>query len=105
VLFFIKVKRRMATQRRFKHVNGRNGKVESICMNCLLAVGIFSSDKELLAGESMHHCNREAREIGLHKFQSEDRPKSILVWTWNKLVAILPRRGETHNYWPESHDE
>ena len=37
----------MSSSSQFKHVNGRNGKVESICMKCLLAVGICCSDEEL----------------------------------------------------------
>ncbi len=47
----------------FKHVNGRNGKVESICMYCLLAAGICRSDEELLTRESMHRCNGRAAEV------------------------------------------
>ncbi len=61
----------------FKHVNGRNGKMESICMNCLLAVGIFVTDKELLSAESMHRCSDKAGEVVLNEFQSADRPKSM----------------------------
>jgi hypothetical protein len=49
----------MSSSSEFKHVSGRNGKVESICMKCLLAVGISSSDEELAMKESQHECKRE----------------------------------------------
>jgi hypothetical protein len=50
----------MSSIHQFKHVNGRDGKVESICMKCLLAVGICSSDEELTARESAHVCDGES---------------------------------------------
>ena len=95
----------MSSSPQFKHVNGRDGKVESICMNCLLAVGICSSDEELATKERAHHCISKAREIGPARFEVADRPQSSLVWTWKKFVAILPRRRPTHHYWTGAHDE
>lgn len=89
----------------FKHVNGRNGKVESICMNCLLAVGICCSDKELEAKEGMHNFSGKAEEVGHGAFEVEQRAKSMMVWTWNQLVDILPRRRPTTAYWPGTHDK
>ena len=59
----------MGSSVQFKHVNGRNGKVESICMYCLLAVGICCSDEELLARESSHPCRRNAEPIASRKLQ------------------------------------
>jgi hypothetical protein len=95
----------MSSSVQFKHVNGRDGKVESICMKCLLAVGICSSDEELATKERQHHCNASAGEMVPSTFEIADRPKSRFVWTWNKLVTILPRRRPTHHYWTGTHDE
>jgi hypothetical protein len=53
----------MTDASQFRHSTGRNGKVESICMNCLLAVGICSSAEELLAKESGHACDCQASKI------------------------------------------
>ncbi len=86
----------MGRNLQFKHVNGRNGKVESICMYCLLAVGICSSDEDLLVQESRHRCNRDAEQITPRKPQIPSRSKLMRVWTWNKFVAILPRRRLPH---------
>jgi hypothetical protein len=52
----------MSSNAQFKHVNGSNGKGESICMQCLLAVGIYSSDEELALQESQHECRGEAEK-------------------------------------------
>jgi len=49
----------MSSSSQFKHVSGRSGKVESICMKCLLAVAISSSDEELAVKESQHECRSE----------------------------------------------
>jgi hypothetical protein len=49
----------MSSSIQFKRVNGRSEKVESICMRCLLAVGISSSDEELAAKERQHECKSE----------------------------------------------
>ena len=38
----------MGTQSQFKHVKGPDGTFESICMNCLLAVGICRSEEALV---------------------------------------------------------
>jgi hypothetical protein len=94
----------MSSSLQFKHVNGRDGKVESICMKCLLAVGICFSDEELATKERQHHCNSKAGETGPSTFEVADKPKSRFVWTWNKLVAILPRLRPTH-HWTGAHDE
>ena len=95
----------MTAASQFKHINGRDGKVESICMNCLLAVGICSSDEELLAKESMHVCDTKASKIGPRKSQRPDRPKSLLAWVWNGLAAVLPLRRQGRYSWPETSDE
>jgi hypothetical protein len=50
----------MSSSSQFKHVTGRSGKVESICMKCLLAIGIYSSDEELAMKESQHECKSES---------------------------------------------
>lgn len=95
----------MSSNSQFKHVNGRSGKVESICMKCLLAIGICSSDEELATKERQHDCNAKAGETVPSTFESADRLKSRFVWTWNKLVAILLRRRPIHHYWTGTHDE
>ena len=95
----------MSSSPQFKRVNGRDGKIESICMECLLAVGISSSEEELAAKERAHHCNSKAGEIVPSEFEVADTPQSKFVWTWNKLVAILPRRRPTHHYWTGAHHE
>ena len=41
---------------RFKHVEGPNGTYESICMTCLLAVGVARSQTKLAAREIEHAC-------------------------------------------------
>ena len=41
----------MSISPQFKHVNGLNGNVESICIQCLLEVEICSSDEELAMKE------------------------------------------------------
>lgn len=46
----------MGAESQFKHVQGPVRTFESICMNCLLAVGICSSEEELTAKESQHSC-------------------------------------------------
>jgi hypothetical protein len=74
-------------------------------MTCLLAVGICSSDEELAAKERQHHCNARTKDTVPSTFQIADRPKSRFVLTWNKLVAILPRRRSTRHYWTGTHDE
>jgi hypothetical protein len=55
----------MLSSPQFKRVNGHNGKVESICMRCLLAIGISSSDEELAAKESQHECKGEDGKLEL----------------------------------------
>jgi hypothetical protein len=55
----------MSSSPQFKHVCGRNGRTETICMKCLLAVGIFSSDEELAAKEREHDCKSEGRKSEL----------------------------------------
>ena len=40
----------------FKHVEGPNGTYESICMTCLLAVGVAHSQTKLAAREIEHDC-------------------------------------------------
>jgi hypothetical protein len=49
----------MSSSLQFKRVVGRTGKTESICMKCLLTVGIFSSDAELAMKEGQHDCKSE----------------------------------------------
>ena len=49
----------MSSSSQFKRVNGHNGKSESICMRCLLAVGISFSDEELAVKERQHKCKSE----------------------------------------------
>jgi hypothetical protein len=54
----------MGAESRFKHVRGPCWTFESICMNCLLAVGICSSEEKLSARENQHVCaKRVDREI------------------------------------------
>ena len=55
----------MSSSLQFKRVNGRGEKVESICMRCLLAIGISSSDEELTAKERQHECKSEERQSEL----------------------------------------
>ncbi len=76
-------------------------------MRCLLAAGICSSDEELATKERQHqqHCNARTGEMLPYTFAIADRPKSRFVWTWNKLVAILPRRRPTNRYWTGAHEE
>jgi hypothetical protein len=100
-----RVKCGMGTSSHFKHVNGGNGKVESICMKCLLAVGICSSDEELATKERQHDCKSKVGEMVPSVLEVADRPKSKSIWTWNKFLAILPRRRPTHCYWTGTHDE
>jgi hypothetical protein len=83
----------MSSSFQFKHVNGRNGKVESICMKCLLAAGICSSDKELAAKESRHVCGREAEQLKSVEVKLHTRPKSLIVSSWNRLAWALLERG------------
>ena len=45
---------------RFKHVEGPNGTYESICMTCLLAVGVARSQTKLAAREIEHACKSAA---------------------------------------------
>jgi hypothetical protein len=49
----------MSSSIQFKRVNGGSEKVESICMRCLLAIGISASDEELTAKERQHECKSE----------------------------------------------
>jgi hypothetical protein len=55
----------MSSSPQFKRVNGRDGKIESICMKCLLAVGICSSEEELAAKERAHKCKVQVEKSGL----------------------------------------
>jgi len=59
------VKCNMATESQFKQVKGPDGSFESICMTCLLAVGICPSEEELVTRENEHVCNGGAEQIGL----------------------------------------
>jgi hypothetical protein len=95
----------MSSNAQFKHVNGRNGMVESICMKCLLAVGICSSDKELAAKESRHVCKGEAEELKPVEVKLDTRPKSLIVSSWNRLVTDAPGKRLPRLYWPETTDE
>jgi hypothetical protein len=49
----------MSSRPQFKHVSGSSGQIESICMKCLLAVGIESSEDAIAAKEGGHECPRE----------------------------------------------
>jgi len=49
----------------FKHAKGPNGTLESICMECLLAVGIGPSEDDLLINEIEHNCKVSVDEVGL----------------------------------------
>jgi hypothetical protein len=55
----------MSSNAQFKHVSGSSGKVESICMSCLLAVGIASSNEEIALKDSQHECKGEAWKLEL----------------------------------------
>jgi hypothetical protein len=52
----------MSMEFQFKHVEGPGGTFESICMQCLLTVGITSSKAELASTEKKHHCKVTGRE-------------------------------------------
>jgi hypothetical protein len=52
----------MSSSPQFKRIVGRTGTTESICMKCLLAVGISSSDDELAMKEGQHACKSETGE-------------------------------------------
>ena len=95
----------MLSIHQFKHVNGRDGKVESICMKCLLAVGICSSDEELTVRESRHVCKGETEALKLVQVKCRTTPESLVVWSWNRIVAGLPRKKRPRLYWPEITDE
>jgi hypothetical protein len=55
----------MFAKPRFKHVKGPAKTFESICMNCLLTVGICSSEEELAEKESRHACGERVDQQGL----------------------------------------
>jgi hypothetical protein len=81
----------MGTSSHFKHVNGRNGKVESICMNCLLAVGICCSDAELIARERSHDCKSSAEQAKQFKTETATDRGAVMICAWKQLVANLTR--------------
>jgi hypothetical protein len=62
----------MDAESQFKHVKGPARTFESICMNCLLAVGICSSEEELRAKESRHACGErlDQHELLVHGFDT-----------------------------------
>jgi hypothetical protein len=55
----------MSSNSQFRHVSRRHGELESICMKCLLAVGISSSDEEVAAKEGQHVCQSEDGKLEL----------------------------------------
>ena len=60
----------MSSSPQFKRVNGHSRKVESICMRCLLAIGISSSDEELAEKERQHECKSEHERSEMVEGQS-----------------------------------
>jgi hypothetical protein len=44
----------------FKRVRGPIKTIESICMKCLLAVGVRPSERELTDLENLHACNKRS---------------------------------------------
>jgi hypothetical protein len=52
----------MVAGSQFKHVRGPKGTFESICMTCLLAVGICGSEAELAISEKAHDCKGQPLE-------------------------------------------
>jgi len=55
----------MSAEPHFEHVKGPDATFESICMNCLLAVGICSVESELAAREQLHVCTSRPKELAL----------------------------------------
>jgi hypothetical protein len=79
----------MSSNPEFKRVNGYSRKVESICMKCLLAIGISSSDEELNMKESQHQCKSETGEgDSLQNFQ----PRHLSQACIPELKRRSPRR-------------
>lgn len=52
----------MVAGSQFKHMRGPKRTFESICMTCLLAVGIRDSEAELAIQEREHNCKGECPE-------------------------------------------
>lgn len=69
----------MSSSPQFKRVIGRSGTIESICMHCLLAVGIFSSDEELAVKERAHECKSAPGKLGRVGTASRTRSKSLIA--------------------------
>ncbi len=53
----------MEVRSQFKHVIGPKSTLESICLTCLLAVGVCSSEEELKTREWRHNCKSGAEEL------------------------------------------
>jgi hypothetical protein len=54
----------MGAESRFTHVKGPKRTFESICMACLLTVGICRSEQDLVAKENEHACKGRSEETG-----------------------------------------
>ncbi len=54
----------MGAESQFKHVKSPGGTFESICMTCLLTVGICRSEEDLVAEENEHACKGRSEETG-----------------------------------------
>ncbi len=60
----------MGDDPQFKHFRGPDGKFESICMTCLLAVGVCLPEEELVTRELEHDCKGSANWMGLPRFEA-----------------------------------
>jgi hypothetical protein len=94
-----KVKPKMEAKSQFKRVKGPDATFESICMNCLLAVGIRSSEEELQTKENQHDCKGKAKEMGPIPRNSTYNPAEIVSQlVAGKLIASLRGRRLTQKY-------
>jgi hypothetical protein len=67
----------MGAQSLFKHVKGLGGSFESICMSCLLAVGICHSEEDLAAKENSHRCKVEPEPPSQPKFSRHSATEAV----------------------------
>ncbi len=67
----------MSSSPQFKREISRSGMIESICMKCLLTVGICSSEEELALKERAHRCKSETGKLGLVGTESSAKSKSL----------------------------
>ncbi len=59
----------MTDRSKFRRVNGPDGTLESICMDCLLTVAIDRSAEDLDNKEREHMCRRGAEQVGLNRLE------------------------------------